>query len=192
NHGAFDYAGYLREQGIVATASAKLVDIEVLPGRMGNWLARALARAHRSILNRIHTLWEPDDATLIDAMLVGEKSFIERPVKVNFQRSGTYHMLVVAGLHVGVLAGFVLWVLRRVGMGEVWASASALVVIFVYAELTRQGTPVWRATLMLAVYLATRLLYRKRAVMNALGAAAIILLLVNPAALFGASFQMSF
>src|SRR2546423_12545960 len=101
-------------------------------------------------------------------------------------------MLVVAGLHVGVLAGFVLWVLRRAGMGEVWASASALVVIFVYAELTKQGTPVWRAALMLAVYLGTRLLYRRRAVMNALGAAAIILLLVNPAALFGASFQMSF
>jgi competence protein ComEC len=45
---------------------------------------------------------------------------------------------------------------------------------------------------MFAAYLITRLLYRKRAVMNALGGAALALLIANPAALFGASFQMSF
>ena len=125
-------------------------------------------------------------------MLIGEKSFIERPVRVNFQRSGTYHMLIVAGLHVGILAGFVLWTLRRLGLGEVLASVCSLITIFAYAELTQQGTPVWRACLMFAAYLITRLLYRKRAVMNALGGAALALLIANPGALFGASFQMSF
>jgi competence protein ComEC len=192
NPGAFDYVGYLRDQGIVATASAKSSEIEVLRGFRGSHFGRVLARAHRSIIGRIQRLWEPDDAALIDAMLIGEKSFIERPVRVNFQRSGTYHMLIVAGLHVGILAGFVLWTLRRMGLSEIVASACSLITILAYAELTRQGTPVWRAALMFAAYLITRLLYRKRAVMNALGGAALALLIVNPAALFGASFQMSF
>ena len=191
NPGAFDYAGYLREEGIRATASVKLANLEVLPGRAGNWLDRALARAHRSILVRVHRLWEPQDAALVDALLIGEKAFIERPVRIDFQRSGTYHLLVVSGMSVAILAGFVLWTLRRIGLGDVSASVCSLLAIFAYAALTRQGAPVWRAALMFAVYLLTRLLYRKGAVMNALGAAALILLLINPAALFGASFQMS-
>ena len=50
----------------------------------------------------------------------------------------------------------------------------------------------WRAALMFADYLATRLLYRDRVMLNALGAAALALLIVEPEALFGASFQMAF
>lgn len=192
NPGAFDYAGYLREQGIVATASVKLADLEVLAGNAGNWLDRGLARAHRSILVQVHKLWDARDAALVDALVIGEKSFIERPVRVDFQRSGTYHLLVVSGMSVAILAGFVLWTLRRIGMSDVSASACSLLAVFAYAALTRQGAPVWRAALMFAVYLVTRLLYRKGAVMNALGASALVLLVVNPAALFGASFQMSF
>ena len=64
--------------------------------------------------------------------------------------------------------------------------------IFFYAVLTNIGPPVWRAALMFAVYLATRLLYRDRAMLNALGAAALALLIVDPEAMFGASFQMTF
>lgn len=192
NPGAFDYAGYLREQGIFATASVKLANVEALPGIAGNWLDRVLARAHRSILVQVHRLWDPPDAALVDALLIGEKAFIERPVRIDFQRSGTYHLLVVSGMSVAILAGFVLWTLRRTGVNDVTASVCSLLTIFAYAALTKQGAPVWRAALMFAVYLFTRLLYRKGAVMNALGAAALILLALNPAAVFGASFQMSF
>jgi competence protein ComEC len=88
---------------------------------------------------------------------------------VDFQRSGTYHVLVVSGMNVSILAMFTLWTLRRLGLGDIAASACAIVLILAYAELTNVGPPVWRAALMFAVYLATRLLYRKRAMLNALG-----------------------
>ena len=58
--------------------------------------------------------------------------------------------------------------------------------------MTNVGPPVWRAALMFAVYLAARLLYRDRAMLNALGAAALALLIVDPKSLFGASSQMTF
>jgi competence protein ComEC len=61
-----------------------------------------------------------------------------------------------------------------------------------YAVLTKEGSPVWRAALMFAAYLCARLVYRDRAMLNALGAAALILLISNPRVLFGASFQMTF
>jgi len=192
NPGAFDYAGYLRDKGIVATASTKYDAMERLPGFSGSRILRALASVHRSVIGKLHALWPEHEAGLMDAIVIGEESFIDRPERVDFQRSGTYHVLVVSGMNVSILAMFTLWVLRRVGLGEIAASAGAIFLIFAYAALTNIGPPVWRAALMFAVYLATRLLYRDRAMLNALGASALALLIADPEALFGASFQMTF
>lgn len=192
NPGAFDYASYLRDKGIVATASTKYAAIQLLPGFSGSRVMRALASVHRSVIGKVHDLWPEREAGLMAAIVIGEESFIDRPERVDFQRSGTYHVLVVSGMNVSILAMFTLWVLRRVGLGEITSSACAIVLIFAYALLTNIGPPVWRAAVMFMVYLATRLLYRDRAMMNALGAAALALMIVDPEALFGASFQMTF
>ena len=193
NPGAFDYAGYLRDKGISAIASTKFNSLEVLPGFSGSRIEQWQARFHRSIITKIHALWPEQQAGLMDAIVIGEETFLERPARVDFQRSGTYHVLVVSGMNVSVLALFTMWALRRIGLGQVVASACAIIIIIMgYAAVTNVGPPVWSAALMFAVYLATRLLYRDRAMLNALGAAGLALLIVDPQSLFGASFQMTF
>ncbi|HXF12175.1 MAG TPA: ComEC/Rec2 family competence protein, partial [Terriglobales bacterium] len=192
NPGAFDYAGYLRDNGIVAGASVKYSAIEIVPRFVGNRVERWRARMHRSIIGKIHALWPERSAGLMDAIVLGEETFVERPTRVDFQRSGTYHVLVVSGMNVSILAMFALWSLRRVGLGQVAASLCAIALIVAYAVLTKEGPPVWRAALMFAAYLCTRLVYRDRAMLNALGAAALILLIADPRVLLGASFQMTF
>lgn len=192
NPGAFDYAGYLRENGIVATASVKNTALEILPGLVGRRIELWRARVHRSVIRKIHVLWPERLAGLMDAIVLGEETFIERPARVDFQRSGTYHVLVVSGMNVSILAMFALWSLRRLGLGQVAASVCAIALILAYAVLTKEGSPVWRAALMFAAYLCARLFYRDRAMLNALGAAALILLVADPQVLLGASFQMTF
>lgn len=192
NPGAFDYAGYLRENGIVATASVKYSAVEIFPGITGSRIERWRARIHRSIIGKIHALWPEGTAGLMDAIVLGEGTFVERPARVDFQRSGTYHVLVVSGMNVSILAMFALWSLRRLGLGQITASVVAIALILAYAVLTKEGSPVWRAASMFAAYLCARLLYRDRAMLNALGAAALILLIADPRVLLGASFQMTF
>ena len=72
------------------------------------------------------------------------------------------------------------------------AAITTVVVSFAYAFVVGVGPPVWRAALMLAIYLGARLLYRERNMMNAIGAAAMGVLIADPHALFGASFQLTF
>lgn len=192
NPGAFDYAGYLHDEGVTALASAKYSDVQLLPGFSGNRSQRGRSWAHRRILEKIHALWPERVAGLMDAIVIGEQTFVERSTRVDFQRSGTYHVLVVSGMNVSILAMFTLWSLRRIGFGEVIASGLAIASILAYALLTEQGSPVWRAALMFAAYLCTRLFYRDRAMLNALGLAAMILLVADPRILFSASFQMTF
>ena len=95
-------------------------------------------------------------------------------------------------MNVGILAFVTCWVLRRLWVSDLVASAITVVLAVAYALLTDVGAPIWRATLMLALYLGARLLYRDKSMLNAIGAAALGLLVLNPQVLFGASFQLTF
>jgi competence protein ComEC len=192
NPGAFDYAGYLAENGIVALGSAKAETVDLLPGFAGSRAELGRTRLRRSLVEKIHVLWKADDAPLLDAMLIGENSFLGRETLTDFQRTGTYHVLVISGLKVALLALLMFWLLRRMRVNDVVASAITILLTVAYALLTDVGAPVWRATLMLALYLGARLLYRRKSILNTIGAAALALLIMDPAALLGASFQLSF
>jgi competence protein ComEC len=95
-------------------------------------------------------------------------------------------------MHVALLAGLLFWLARRLHMREVLATVVTLAQAFAYALLTGFGVPVQRALLMTAVFLIARLLSRQRNALNALGAAALAVLVWSPRALFEASFQMTF
>jgi competence protein ComEC len=192
NPGAFDYENYLAGNGISALGSAKVEDVEVIPGFVGSRLELWRSRIHASIIGHVHTLWPPPQAALIDAMVIGEAAFIDRDTRAEFQRSGTYHILVVSGMNVTILAFVAFWTLRRLRLGEIPATLLTILCCVAYAFLTEVGAPVWRATLMCAIYLGTRLLYRDRGLVNALGTAALAVLVFDPRQLFTASFQMTF
>ncbi len=192
NPGAFDYEGYLRDNGISVLGSARLEDVAVLPGFSGSRVALWRARIHASIITKIHQLWPAEQASLMDAMVLGEESFLRNATRTEFQRSGTYHLLVVSGMNLSILAFAIFWTLRQFRLDPALAAVTTVVVSFAYAFVVGVGPPVWRAALMLAIYLGARLLYRERNMLNAIGAAAIGVLVADPNALFGASFQLTF
>src|SRR5208282_1443822 len=192
NPGAFDYEGYLRDNGISVLGSTEALDIERLPGFSGSWIELWRTRVHASIIRKIHELWPASQASLMDAMVLGEESFLQNATRTEYQRSGTYHVLVVSGMNLSILAFAIFWLLRQFRVDPAVAAITTVVVSFAYAFVVGVGPPVWRAALMLAVYLGARLLYRGRNMMNAIGAAALGVLIVDARALFGASFQLTF
>jgi competence protein ComEC len=123
NPGAFDYRGYLADHGIAMLASTKSAKVEVLPGFVGTQIECWRERVHRSIVRKIHALWSPEDAALMDAAVVGESTFLAPSTRVDFQRSGTYHILVVSGMNVSILAFVIFWTMRRLRLSDFLASA---------------------------------------------------------------------
>ena len=196
NPGAFDYEGYLRGLGISALASVQAEEIEVLPGKSGRRLGFWRSRIRRSILERISSprtgLWSRDDAALFAAMVLGDDSLLLRGVREEFQATGVYHLLVVSGMNVALLALAVFWLARRLRAPE-WAAALVTIALSVfYAYVAGMGVPIQRAVLMLSVFLLARLLYRDRSALNATGFAALVVLALSPGALFEAGFQLTF
>jgi competence protein ComEC len=203
--GAWSYADYLLSEGIGATSSTRSSSVQIIsaaaPGiRCRIFAAQAWAsnrmqsfvdcRASRA-LPHIARL-TPEDASMLNAMLFGDRTHLTRALRSAFERTGTFHLFVVSGLHVALLAAGLFWLLRRFRIPEGPAVFLTLLAAFAYAELTGFGIPGQRALTMTAIYLIARWLNREITALNALGAAALGVLVFDPRALFEASFQMTF
>jgi competence protein ComEC len=189
---ALDLLGYLASQSVRLTGSAHASEIEILPGFAGSRIGLWRSNARRSVLRHIQQLWPGEPGALMQAMLIGGRAFFGRELKTNFQRTGTYHILVVSGINVGILAFAFFWALRWLPMGEATATILTILFSWGYAFLADLGAPIVRATITLSIYLLTRLLFRDRAGLNALGMAALGILVAAPRTLFEASFQLTF
>lgn len=194
NPGAFDYEGYLHGLGISTLASVTEKKIARLPGSAGSRLGFWRSKIRISILSHIRDsgLWSQEDATLFSAMIVGDDSLLLRYVREEFQQTGVYHLLVVSGMNVGILAFAVFWLGRRLRLPEWAASLVTIALAIFYAYIANMGVPIMRAVLMLSLFLLARLLYRDRNGLNATGFAALVVLVVSPSALFDAGFQLTF
>lgn len=194
DEGAFDRRAYLAQQGIdlVATLRApELLEI-TKPARPG--IAGWTSRARRALGDEIDAMWatQPRVAGVLRAMLLGDRSFVERDEAINFQKTGAFHVLVVAGLHVGAFAVALFWIGRRLRLPRVWTAGLTLLMLLAYVSVVEQRAPVLRAGLMAAIVVMGGFFFRRLELLNSAAVAALVLLVARPMALGDASFQLSF
>jgi competence protein ComEC len=202
--GAFDVPTYLLQQGIAAranTSADRILTLGSSPKTIRcrlyaaqSWSSkRLLSFAASSENQRVPAFLRltAADAEMLNAMLFGDRTGLSHPLRTGFERTGTFHLFVVSGLHIALVAAGLYWFLRRL-RSPIWlATFGTLLGTAAYAALTGFGQPAQRALIMTAVFLLARLLSRTRDSLNALGAAILFMLILAPSSLFDASFQMT-
>jgi competence protein ComEC len=199
NPGSFDFRHWMEsveDISYVGTVkSPRLVEKSPSAGRPNaSRLIQTVRRQFLAGIDRLYPPWSTEGRTgaVLKAVLFGDRSSLDSDTIENFRKTGLYHLLVIAGLHVGLLALLVGLVLRRLRLGETWRSAGVLLFLMFYALLVEQRAPTLRAAIMITAYLLGRVLYRERSLLNAVGLAALALLVARPAWLFESGFQLSF
>jgi competence protein ComEC len=201
--GVWSRTDFLLDQGITATATVKVERVERLGQDRGAFLAcRAHGLQHAAssrllalplAMRRLPRLLRlsNEDADLLSAMIAGDRTYLTHALRAGFERTGSFHMLVVSGFHLAIVAGCVLWAARRLRIPRVPATLLTILLSFAYALFTGFATPVQRSFWMVTVYLLTRLLYRERNPLNTIGISALCLLAISPRSLFDSSLQMT-
>lgn len=194
DEGAFDRRAYLSQQGVdlVATLRAPELLEVIRPGKSDVW--SSISRARRRLRAEIDELWSNDvnAAGVLRAMLLGDRTFVDRDVAVDFQKTGAFHVLVVAGLHVGAIAAVLFWMGRKARLARLWTMMLTLLMLAAYVGVVEQRTPVLRAALMAGLVLLGSILFRRLELLNSAAMAALVLLVAQPLALRDSSFQLSF
>ena len=152
------------------------------------WLPRARAWAGATLRER---LAEPY-ATILAGALWGERGALPPDLRAEFQDTGTVHILVTAGLHLGVVALLALWIFETAGAGRIAASLLSIAVVWGYAVFSGAHLPSLRAATMASFCLLARAAGRPAVSWNAFALAAVVVTALRPAALFSLSFGLSF
>jgi competence protein ComEC len=145
-----------------------------------------------SLRARMSQLFSAETAGVLQAALLGNRHGLSRASAERFREGGTFHVLVISGLHINFIGGLVLLLMRRATGRRGLQFAVPCVVLWLYTLAVGAEASVVRAALMFTVVALAPVVGRRGATLNALGGAALALLAYHPSELFDPSFQLTF
>lgn len=203
NPGSFDWASYYRHRGIAAGFLCRhRENVKRLGGGMTTsgtglaaWFRAVGARCGetaRGMLTDDLAAGADEQASLLEAMVLGHRSRLDRRINDLFIRAGCVHFLAVSGVHVGIVMFFAYLACRVLMLRPRTSTWVMMLTVILYALVAEPRPPILRATIMALLYCVARLIRRPRAGLNWLSAAAVILILVDPGTVYQVGFQLSF
>ncbi len=199
NPGGFDFRRWMDDiedvHWVGTVKGSRLVQITGHPA--GFHPSEYIAIARQRLLRGIDDLYPPWTldgryGAVLKAVLWGDRTALDSTTIDDFRKTGLYHLLVIAGLHVGLLTLLVEYLLRALEVSRVTRAVTVLCFLTVYALMVEQRAATLRATLMIALYLVARVISRDHSPLNSLGAVALLLLFFRPGWLMDSGFQLSF
>ncbi len=171
------------------------------PAGEGGW-REWLLRLRTDMTRRINEALPGSTGGVASAVITGKRGTMAEEVKQAFRDSGLSHLLAIAGLHLGLVGGFVFFSVRtglalipplalRYPIKKI-AALLTLVVLFCYLMISGAAIPTERAFVMNGIVFAAILTHRLRLSMRICALAALVVLVIEPESLVGVSFQMSF
>lgn len=192
NPGEFDYRQWLDRQGIRAIVRCQLPNqvrlVEKVPMRFSNFFPRLRHRLHRRLIESL----PEQEADLASALLLGVRTNLSEETRRTFVRSGTFHLLAISGLHIGILAYLLNLVFRLANVSFRTSAILTVVCLMSYLLLTEFRPSVFRAVVLISLYLFGTRTFRIVDGLNLLCVTALLILLIRPAELFSAGAQLSF
>ena len=193
NPGAPDFDELLEYRGYDATG---LIKSPLLIERLGEGSRyRILGLLYSLRANAIAVIlrsFTQPTAGILAAALFGNQHFLSLDTAESFRVGGTFHLLVISGLHVAMLALVISWLTAKLIKSRGLRLAVVMSLLWAYALMIGAQPAITRATVMLTFVLIGQLIFRTAPGANTLAASALVLLAWQPRDLFNPAFQLSF
>lgn len=193
NPGVSSLTEFLDRNGYDATAIVKspaaitrLGDTRVFPPLA--WLYQWRSRLQQ----QIDTRFQPETAGVLDATLLGNRYNLSPTAAERFREGGTFHVLVISGLHISFIGAVVFLIVRRLTKRRLLQFIIPALLVWAYSFAVGADASVVRAALMFTFAGVAMILFRQSSSLNALGGAALVLLVHSPKSVFDPSFQLTF
>jgi competence protein ComEC len=190
NPGEPDEREIERERGVLARMTNARVLAVLAPAPLT--IDGAIARMHGWALAHLQAQLREPYAAILSGELWGEKAGLPPELRAEFQETGTVHVLVTAGLHLGVVALVTLTLLRLCTVPRTLACVVTIGIVWAYALFSGLHLPSIRAAVMASFALTAYACGAASRSWNAYGAALLVIALCWPLAIGGASFALSF
>ena len=189
NPGEFDMGKYYRMMKL----SFRLDNARIIASGTKAWLFREglfVLKEHWAKV--LEDIFPPKEASIMKAMLLGEKNGLDEDTKRLYQQSSIIHILSISGLHISMIGMGIYHLLRRIGMGIKPAGLVSATIIYCYGLMTGMSMSAGRAILMFTLHLLGDMTGRTYDMITALSLAAALLLAGQPEYAEQSGFLFSF
>ena len=189
NEGQFDSKTYYNSLGY----GFRMLCCSVIEtGKAYDFFDEALVDIKQGIGNIYSENMKPDNAGILCAMLLGDKTAMDPEIKNLYRKNGIAHVLAISGLHISLLGMMFYKLLRRMGIFPWLCSCTGILMIVVYIKFVGFGASSFRASCMFILFLLADLLGRTYDLKTALAFSAFLLLLSDPSIVTQAGFLLSY
>lgn len=193
NPGVEPFTEYLERRSLAATATIKSpLLVERLDDERVFLPVAWVYEWRQEVLAEINRRFSAETAGVLDAALLGDRYFLSKSSAERFREGGTFHVLVISGLHISFIGGLAFLLAKMLTKRRLIQFTLCTIFLWAYAVMVGAEASVVRAAFMFTVVALAPLLNRRAQSLNALGAAAIALLIYRPSDLFDPSFQLTF
>ncbi|SMF73914.1 competence protein ComEC [Azospirillum oryzae] len=203
--GAFDFQRRAWFMGLGGTgfATGAVEQVEAPPITGWSTVSIAFERARGAIAERVAAaIGNPVEASVTTALLNGEEFGIPEATLDDFRNSGLAHLLSISGLHVGIAAGILFYVVRALLAAVPYialrwpikkiAALFGILSALAYTLLVGAPLPTVRSVLMTGMVMGAIMLDRHPLSMRLVAFAGLVTIAMDPEGMLGPSFQMSF
>lgn len=188
NPGQFDYKKYMYVQGVEGQIYIR--DFESIGTEKS---ARyGILRFRKLLLDKLTAskLLSQDSSSLLAALLLGDRTYIEDEVITSFKDIGVMHVLAISGLHIGIIYMFLAFVFRFVP--PVFQTVIIVLLLWLFVFLSGFSPSVFRAVLMFSIVALSRGMKRSGNLLNTIGLALFFSLFFCPVWIYDVGFQLSY
>lgn len=189
NPGEFDANIYYKSKGYdYVMYEGKILSY----GEKYNYVMQGLDEIRRYVQRQLEHYLMPEDAGIMSAMLLGDKSHMETETKELYKEVGIYHILAISGLHISMIGGCIYKLLKKMQMRPIPAVVISLIFIVFYGIMIGMPPSAFRAIMMFAFGLIAPIFYRSHDKLTSLAFAGACLAVWEPLLMFDAGVQLSF
>lgn len=192
NPGGFNSQSWLYAKKIPAVMSVSIDSVQWISPAKNLPLLRFGYGIRQRILSSLEKNLSHEKAALMAAMLTGYRENLTDTMEDAFSAAGLTHIMAVSGANLAFLLMPLLWMFRMLGFHRRAGAIVAVPFIFIYILITGMEASILRAAVMAFVVMAGKALDRNADLLNSIGVASLVLLIVNPFMLFDAGFLLSF
>ena len=192
NPGQYDFSLHYRRQRLLAFVHVYQLESVELLAHSDLASSRWLSSLRRRLDEMLWKYVGPEEAPFASAILLGNRQQMEKSSRDKFVETGTAHLLAISGLHIGILAGAFLLLLRSPFFARRHCLWATIAFVIFYAWLVEFRPPVTRASILIVLFCFGKMIGERGNAINLLSAAALIVLALNPTDLFSIGPQLSF
>ncbi|HKE56163.1 MAG TPA: ComEC/Rec2 family competence protein, partial [Pyrinomonadaceae bacterium] len=146
----------------------------------------------RLLQQEIDLHFNAETAGVLDAALLGNRYNLSKSTAQRFREGGTFHVLVISGLHISFLGSLVFLLMRKLSHRRLLPWLTSVAIVWIYTIGVGAEASVVRAAFMFTFVACGAIVFRRASSLNALGGAGLALLLWSPKGIFDPSLQLTF